>query len=522
MKKILIVLASLSLAGCVQQQARTAKVVTLDEYAEGERLVEPGDFAKLQEQVIGANVILGPQIAEMADTDLRRNSRVRIAEEKAKNFVSVDKPSNKFKVSFAFDNVSMLAVAQMLSEVTGVNVLVGEEVQQSPVSAKLVNVPWDKALDAILKTKGLASHVDLESNIIRIHNQDTLVSLEDFDRKRTEDQQKRIYAQRAIEAQYTELFRLYYTDPETIKGKIISVLAGGAESVEGAAAPQITVDKRIKALIVKGTQSELDLVHKLIEQVDVRTRQILIEAFVVEATDDFDQAFGTRVGFGNSTSINVDNTSINIGGVTTTSPENGVTDITIGDTAGTASNLPIVGPFGGLGVALNTTNAALKLELTAMEKEGLTKIVSNPRIFTLDNEQAVVFQGEQIPYESNAGEGGGTDVAFKDAGIKLTVTPSIVGDGNVVLDVEITKDSVNYANAIGTNPPIDKREVITKLLVKDRSVAVIGGVYKQQTSQSEEKVPLLGDLPGIGNLFKRDTEADQRTELLIFLSPRII
>lgn len=521
MKKILIVLASLTLAGCVQQQARTAKVVTLDEYAESERLVQPGDFAKQQEAIINDSVVLGPQVAEMADTDLRRNSRVRIAEEKPKSFISADQPSNKFKVSFAFDNVSMLAVAQMLSEVTGVNVLVGEEVQQSPVSAKLVNVPWDKALDAILKTKGLASHVDLESNIIRIHNQDTLVSLEDFDRKRTEDQQKRIYAQRAIEAQYTELFRLYYTDPETIKGKIISVLAGSAESVEGVAAPQITVDKRIKALIVKGTQDELDLVHRLIEQVDVRTRQILIEAFVVEATDDFDQAFGARLRGSTDQDISLvaDNAKLGITGIGASAGEGEEGN---GAASDSGSNLPIVGPFGDLAFSLTTTNARLRLELTAMEKEGLTKIVSNPRIFTLDNEQAVVFQGEQIPYESNAGNGGGTDVAFKDAGIKLTVTPSIVGDGNVVLDVSITKDSVNYANAIGSNPPIDKREVITKLLVKDRSVAVIGGVYKQQTSESEEKVPLLGDIPGIGNLFKRESEGDQRTELLIFLSPRII
>lgn len=189
---------------------------------------------------------------------------------------------------------------------------------------------------------------------------------------------------------------------------------------------------------------------------------------------------------------------------------------------GNVSNLVPNNPYGGLGLALAVPTATLKAELFAMEKEGLTKIVSNPRIYTLDNEKAVVFQGEQIPFQAPAGDGATSQVSFKDAGIKLTVTPTVIGDGNIILNVEITKDSANYANAIGSNPPIDKREVQTKLIVRDNSVAVIGGVFIGSKNQSADKVPFLGDLPGIGKLFRLDANKSQRNELLIFLAPKIM
>ena len=153
-----------------------------------------------------------------------------------------------------------------------------------------------------------------------------------------------------------------------------------------------------------------------------------------------------------------------------------------------------------------------------MEKKGYSKIISNPRVFTLDNQEAVIIQGDEIPYQS-ASESGGTEVQFKNAGIKLIVTPSIVGDGNIILTVSVEKKSANTSNR---NPPITSRSITTKLLIKDNTVVVIGGVFTQETSDGEDKVPFLGDLPVIKHLFRFKSDKDVRKELLVFLAPRII
>lgn len=470
----------------------------------------PEAFVEEQKSKIQRNVQLGPEVSEFDATDLRKQSRTQIAQEKPKSYIEVDrKYSNVFPISLEIENVSMQTVAQMLSEVTGVNILVGDEVSGN-ITAKLVNVPWDKALDAILKTKGLAKHVDTRANIIRIHGQDQLVSLEEFDRKRTQDLIKAIEAERAIEPLYTEVFRLYYTEPDIVSKQIQSVFAGTSESSDGGASstmvgrvPQVTIDERIKSLIVKATRSELDLVARLIDKIDVRTRQVLIEAFIVEASDDFERNLGARLGLSDTGKIN--------GNVLQTD----------GALAGSiASSLAATNATSGLNFLLSTGATELRLELTALESQGLTRIVSNPRIFTLDNEEAIVFQGEQIPVVTQTDEG--PEVEFKEAGIKLTVTPSIIGDGNVQLNVEITKDTANYAEAIGDNPPIDSRQISTKLLIRDNTVGVIGGVFIEEGADTKEQVPGLGDIPVVGKIFQKNGKSTGRTELLIFLAPRVI
>jgi type IV pilus assembly protein PilQ len=173
-----------------------------------------------------------------------------------------------------------------------------------------------------------------------------------------------------------------------------------------------------------------------------------------------------------------------------------------------------------MGFILQASATALKVELSAAETDGITKVLSNPRVFTLDNQEAIVIQGNEIPYKT-AADGGGTDIQFKEAGVKLTVTPSIVGDGNIILDVKVEKKSAKVipgASELG----IDINEITTKLLVKDGTIVVIGGVYLETKKDSVSKVPFFGDLPFIGRLFRQDTKSDERKELLIFLAPRII
>jgi type IV pilus assembly protein PilQ len=283
---------------------------------------------------------------------------------------------------------------------------------------------------------------------------------------------------------------------------------------------QITIDERLNSLIIQATKSELDLISRLIKEVDVRTKQILIEAFIVEATDDFSKELGAKFGLDATDLGNIGGNSryaVKGAGVAGSQAETAGT-LTLGDTTGLISNTGVTGALGGIGFILGTTATNLKLELSASEKEGVTKVLSNPRVFTLDNEEAVIIQGEEIPYKTEA-EGGGTDIEFKEAGVKLTVTPSIVGDGNIILSVKVEKKTAKNDEA---NPPITTREITTKLLIQDNTIVVIGGVFTQETVDTTNKVPFFGDIPILGKLFQYKKDSDVRKELLVFLAPRII
>ncbi|MBT3447034.1 MAG: type IV pilus secretin PilQ [Candidatus Thioglobus sp.] len=502
---------------------------TSNEVIEKKSLIDPKSFIEERTEGIDRSVALGPKVAVDLELEkkIRNNERRQINKEERKNYINIsDANNNVFPITINFENVSIQDMAVMFSEITGKNILVGDEAD-GKVTAKLVNVPWDKALDSVLKTKKLAKHVDEKANIIRIHKQDVLVAQEEFDRKRITDLQKTIEAQRAIEPIYTEIFRLYYTKAADVKSEIQSVM--GSSSGEGAGTDttkqvQVTIDERLNSLIIQATKSEIDLIARLIKEVDIRTKQVLIEAFIVEATDDFSKELGakfgidaTDVGHKWTSGTNDQLTSISAAGVAGSQAETGGA-LTLGDTTGLMSNNGVTGALGGIGFILNTSSAALKFELSASEKDGVTKVLSNPRVFTLDNEEAVIIQGEEIPYKTEA-EGGGTDIEFKEAGVKLTVTPSIVGDGNIILNVKIEKKTAKTSDA---NPPIITREITTKLLIKDSTIVVIGGVFTQETVDSTNKVPFFGDLPLVGSLFRYDKDSDVRKELLVFLAPRVI
>lgn len=500
---------------------------SVDKVRDGKELLAPEQFIEEKKSTVERMVSLGPKIDSSKENEINKHIGKRINTEERQNSIEVNENnSSVFSVSLNFENIQIRDAMTMLSEITGNNILVSDEVD-GKVSARLISVPWDKALDSILKTKGLAKHVDSESNIIRIHKQDVLVEQEEFDRKRIEDMQKTLAAQRAIEPLHTEIFRLYYTDTKVVKGEIEGVLGvsssddGGADSSSsgGGGSVEIIVDERINSLIVKATEEDLKLISRLIDEIDVRTKQVLIEAFIVEATDDFAKELGARLGYNNTTLFDnypqVNDFTTEISGVTSGTAGTNV----LGTSTGTVSNLAVTAPYGGIGFLFSTSAATLKAELTAMEKDNLTKIISNPRVFTLDNQEAVINQGEEVPYPVD-GEDGIT-WEFKDAGTKLTVTPSIVGDGNVILDVVVEKKTPNWAQS-ATEPPIDTNEIITKLLVQDHSIVVIGGVFTTTTTDIEEKVPFFGDLPVVGSLFKRNTDTNVHKELLIFLAPRVI
>ena len=488
-------------------------------------LLEPESFIAERKDAIDQTVALGPQI--IVDLEQQQqisdNERREINKEERKNYIDVSNDQNGiFPITVNFENISIQDMAVMFSEITGRNILIGEEVE-GRVTAKLTNVPWDKPLDSILKIKKLAKYVDEEANIIRIHSQDVLVAQEEFDLKRIEDLQKTRDAQRAIEPIYTEIFRLYYTKASDVSAEISSVMGSSAEGSESSLDQvQITIDERLNSLIIKATKSELDLISRLIREVDVRTKQILIEAFIVEATDDFGKELGAKFGLDTPNIKHL----FGAGGDKYTTAAAGVAGsqagtagtLTLGDTTGLIANNAVSGALGGIGFILGTSSSNLKLELSASEKDGVTKVLSNPRVFTLDGEEAVIIQGEEIPYKTEA-EGGGTDIQFKEAGVKLTVTPTIVGDGNIILAVKVEKKTAKSDEA---NPPITTREITTKLLIRDDTIVVIGGVFTQETIDATNKVPFFGDLPFVGKFFRYEKGSDVRKELLVFLAPRII
>ena len=468
-------------------------------------LIEPESFiADMQEKVILTSEA-GPVLADIYEipSEIKRN---QIYKEEKTNYIDVGDASNEnsvFPITINFENIKIKDMAIMFSEITGRNILLGDEVD-GLVSAKLVNVPWDKALDSILQIKKLAKYVDEKANIIRIHSQEVLLAQEEFDLKRLSDQKKIRDAERSAESLYTEIFKLYYTEASTVSAEILSVINGssGGEGDAAVSGIEITIDERLNYLIVKATKSELDFISKIISEVDVRTKQILIEAFIVEASEDLGKALGATFGV-TAPDANLlgfrDNTSTND------------LDIT-GSFANTGS---IAGNT--LGLILGTTTKNLSLALAASETKGITKILSNPRVFTLDGQAAEIKQIDQVPYTVVAD--GVASIELKDAGISLSVTPVIVGDGNIILTVSVEKSTVDTTVA---NPPIATRTITTKLLIQDQTIVVIGGVFTQSSKDSQSKTPILGDLPIIGNLFKKDDTTDVRKELLVFLAPRII
>ena len=260
-------------------------------------------------------------------------------------------------------------------------------------------------------------------------------------------------------------------------------------------------------MIIKAPQKELNQIAGLIDKVDVRTKQVLIEAFIVEAGKDFDMRLGAELGYHRQQSNEISGI-LGTGGAPT-----------LINNTGQIVNESIAGASGGIGILFNTSTHQLKVALSALEEQMISKTVSNPKIYTLDTETATISQGKEQPYDSPSGDGsGGTDTSFKEALLKLDVTPTIVGDGNIIIDISLQKDTVG----VGEPPPINKMSIKTRLLVEDKSIVVIGGIYEDTTKNTETKVPFFGDIPFFGNLFKSNVDDSNRDELLIFISPHVI
>ena len=473
------------------------------------------NIKKSGQSEIAKTLEMGPKPVFGDTTNL--NKRKKISSSSSRNYLIIpDSYKNlKQRVSLKFQNLDFKETMKLMGKIGEINILVGDEVAGA-ISAELVDVPWDKAFQALLDMKNYASDIDVESNLIRIHSPENLTSQDTYKSERALAVKKKIEVEDSVEPIFSEIFRLYYISPAQAKKTISELFTAG--SGDGAYVPiQITEEVTTRSIIVRGKEKDLDVVNKVIKEIDVRTKQVLIEAFIVEANSDFEKALGARLGGYYSRQGKV------LGGLgaKSTGSKQGAS---LGTAAGLGSSKDSFGNFGttgatsGIGLLKRTTSGVLKVEITALEAMGMGRTISNPKVFTLDNMMAKVTQGQQIPYKT-AGEGGFT-TSFKDAALILEVTPSIIGDGNVLLDIKVNNDSPQES-AEG-EPPINKMEIITKLLIADGDIVVIGGIKKNTQSTNKSQTPGIGDVPVIGNLFKGRSKSDNLNELLVFIAARVL
>ena len=482
-------------------------------------LIDPSQIVIDGDKSMQDKVKYGPKPYD-TEFDPTANKRKTITTEQVRNYVTIDEEYTNLKqiVSFDFKGVDFRDAMDALAEIGEVNIIVGEEVSGT-VTAKLQNVAWDSAFQTLLDMKTLGADVDVRRGIIRVHTPEKLTAQETLKSARAEVLKKKIQLEDTVEPILADIFRLYYISPTEAKSTIENLFASqGADGTGTLNNLSITEESMTRSIIVRGRKPDLDVIDAVLKEIDVKTDQVLIEAFIVEATSTFQRDLGTRIGAitkrGTSGEKGSEIISGTIGGAATTGA-----GIALGAAAGTVTNNSITGATSGIGIIKTLGTGALKLEIEALQQQGKTKILSNPSVFTLNNQEAKITQGTQVAYQVTSD--GTTSTEFKDAALSLTATPSVIGDGNVLLDIIVNNDKPTEVPG-SDEPGITTNEIKTKLLVSDGDIVVIGGIKKQDTSNIKGQTPGLGSVPVVGNLFKSRQKKDELTELLIFLAPRVI
>ena len=471
----------------------------------------PTDIQAKGKAEISKTIELGPKPVSKDNKKIKK--RKIISSEVQKNYLTIpDKyPLLKQNVTFKFKNIEFKEVMLLMGKVGKINILVGEEIAGT-ISAELINVPWDKAFQALLDMKNFAADIDANGNLIRIHTPSTLTTQNTYKSARADMIKKQVEAEDSTEPIISEIFRLFYITP-TEANKTITALF----TVEGNTSPiSLTEEATTRSIIVRGKEKDLNTVSKVLKEIDIKTKQVLIEAFIVEANSDFEKAMGVKVG---GYYYRQGETIGGTMGTSTGKTNNTIAAATggLGTSNDAFTKMDTFTANSGVGIIKRTGSAVISANIEALEKQGIVRSISNPKIFTLNNMTANVIQGTKIPYASGGEEGG---TSFADATMELKITPSIVGDGNVLLDINLKNDSAGKKVEGGI--PINTMQIITKLLVADGDVVVIGGIKKETEDNGKQQVPGLGDVPVIGNLFKGKYKQNKLDELLIFIAPRVL
>lgn len=425
------------------------------------------------------------------------------------------------KLSLNFQNIEVRSLLQVIADFTNFNVVTSDSVTGS-VTLRLKDVPWDQALDIVLQAKGLGMRKN--GNVLWIAPKDEIASKEKL------DLESRAAIQN-LESVRTEAFQLNYTKSADIAAQISS---GSPSARILSPRGSVIAEPRTNQVFVTDITSKLDQVRDLIGKLDIPVRQVLIEARIVEASDTFGRNLGARLGGSDLRGVNGGNAGYSVGNgnrvalggsYDAVSSTTGESVNTLNTTNTSFINLPALGLNGftpsSLAISLfsASANRFLNLELSALEADGKGKLVSSPRIVTAHNQKALIEQGTEFPYQQ-ATSSGATSVAFRRATLKLEVTPQITPEGNIILDLDINKDSKGEVTAQGV--AIDTKHIKTQVLVENGGTVVIGGIFELTENDSVTKVPFLGDIPIAGNLFKNTQRSTSKQEMLVFITPKMI
>lgn len=416
------------------------------------------------------------------------------------------------RISLSFQNVDVRSLLQIIADVAGTNMVVSDSVQ-GEIAMRLQNVPWDQALDIILRTKGLGMRQ--EGNVMLVA---PLTELAEREKAELEAAQQKV----DLAPLRSELIQVNYA-----KAAEMAALLAGETSILSERG-RVSVDERTNSMLVLETREKLAEIRSLVARLDIPVRQVLIESRIVVASDDFARDLGTR--FGVSTIGSIGDAQVGTSG----SVEGARSTIGIGEDTGTniptlddslSVSLPAaVSSPGRFGLAILGSDYLVDLELSALQAEGRGEVISNPRVITANAKQALVEQGREIPYQQSTSSGA-TSVSFKKAVLSLTVTPQITPDARVIMDISVTNDTqgedVNTGTG-GSAPAIDTQRLTTQVLVNNGATVVLGGVFQQDNSSSSTKVPFLGDIPLFGALFRSNSSSSVKRELLIFVTPKIL
>jgi type IV pilus assembly protein PilQ len=405
------------------------------------------------------------------------------------------------RISLDFKDADIQNVLRIIAEVSKLNIVTSDEVK-GKITIRLVNVPWDQALDIVLETKALGAK--LEGNILRIA---PLAKL------RTEEREKlqSIKSREDLEELVIETISVNFADVKELERQVQEVMSDRGK---------VKVDERTNTLIIKDTAKGVEKVRRLVRKLDTQTPQVLIEARIVEVSTNFNRELGVQWGaayqdntHGIFVSGLMDDQGTLFAGVQKPDPSSPTFSVNLPAAVGKGSG-------GGLSFGIIKTNFRLDLALSALEMTGNGKIISSPKIVTINNNKASIQQGVKIPYSTVSASG--TQTQFVDATLKLEVTPTITPDNTIIMQLDATNDTPDFGSAVNGVPSISSREAITQVLVKDGETAVIGGILQIKRSESVDAVPWAHRIPILGWFFKKESVQNDNTELLIFITPKIV
>lgn len=424
-------------------------------------------------------------------------------------------PYSGERVNLNFQDIEVRALLEILADVASLNIVVSDTVTGS-ITLRLTEVPWDQALDIILETKGYDKRT--VGNIIYVAPFEELAAREQKEREVELKQQE-------LAPLRSELMQVNYAKAS----ELASLLKGGQSTALLSERGSVSVDERTNTLLVNDSPAKLEEIRALIERLDVPVQQVLIESRIVIASDNFTNELGVR--FGASSIQEAGDGAVAFSGSGAAADflidgfrQNGLPTAppALGDRL--AVSLPTASPAGSFGLAILQSDYLLDLELSALQAEGQGEVVSNPRIITANQQEASIEQGVEVPFQTASD--GGTNVQFKKATLRLAVVPQITPDNRIIMDLEVNKDAIGQTVPSGVEggfiPSIDTRQVKTQVLVEDGQTVVLGGIYETSRTKAESKVPVLGDIPVLGALFRSKRSTNDKVELLIFVTPRVL